>query len=590
VNKFLIRSIYFYYKSLKYYRMNLKYHFLMWISLFFIIFYTIIIFLLILSGSTGKRQQNQEISEDEEFVEDDRFNILFAIADDMSWLHTSFSGCEAIQTPYIDYLARNGVWFNHAYCSAPSCSASRASVLTGRNGFELREGACLWSIIPSEFKTYTEYLEESGYFTGYTGKGWGPGDWEDSGRKKNPAGKGYQEVRTIPYEQLGDSNPMSNVDYAANFAEFLRDRPVGKPFCFWYGAFEPHRDYLKDIGLMMGKQPDDIDVPDFLPDVPEVRHDILDYLVEIEWFDHHLGKMIGILREEGELDNTLIVVTSDNGMPFPRAKSNLYEYGTHMPLVIFCKKLIPGGREIDDLVSLTDLAPTFLEVADLPVPEEMSGKSLLDILNSNISGQADPSRNRIFTFRERHAWVQPDGQIYPMRAMRKNQFLIIWNPKPDMYPAGHPDPQYNFNYYPYGDVDNSPTKDFLLSLQKKEAMRWYYDLAWAKRPEFELYNLADDSFQVKNLAGMEEYDELLFQLQQELKNYLDERGDLRMKGQEAVYFKAPYYANKGFDSGGLSPGEWEKLTEEEKKMAIEKGKKRLEENMEKLESLGWELN
>ncbi len=552
--------------------------------------FTLIICLLALSGCTGRRQQNQEFSEDEEFMEDDRPNILFAIADDMSWLHTSFTGCKAINTPNIDYLARNGAWFNNAYCSAPSCSASRASILTGRNGFELREGACLWSILPSEFKTYTEYLEESGYFTGYTGKGWGPGDWEESGRKKNPAGEAYQSIRKVPYEQFEDTNPMSNVDYAANFAEFLKKRPSGQPFCFWYGAYEPHRDYLKNIGRMMGKKTDDVKVPSFLPDVPEVRNDILDYMVEVEWFDLHLGKMIDLLREAGELDNTFIVVTSDNGMPFPRAKSNLYEYGTHMPLVIFCKKLIPGGREIDDLVSHADLAPTFLELAGLPVPEEMSGKSLMEIINSNLSGQIDPSRNRIFTFRERHAWVQPEGRIFPMRAMRKDQYLIIWNPVPGMFPAGNPDPQYNFNYYPYGDIDNSPTKDFLLSLQSNENMKWYDDLVWEKRPEFELYNLAEDPYQIKNLAGLKEYGEILVQLQNELKDYLTGRGDLRMKGDEDVYYNAPYYNQKGLASGGLSLKEWKKLNEEEKKLAIEKEKKKLGENLEKLKMLGWELN
>jgi len=551
---------------------------------------TLVIFLLTLSGCTGRRQQNQEFSGNEEFVEDNRPNILFTIADDMSWLHAGYAGCEAIQTPNIDYLARNGTWFNHAYCSAPSCSASRASILTGRNGFELREGACLWSIIPSEFKTYTEYLEESGYFTGYTGKGWGPGDWEDSGRKKNPAGEGYNRILKVPYEQFGDSNPMSNVDYAANFAEFLKRKPSGQPFCFWYGAFEPHRDYLKNIGQMMGKKINAVEVPSFLPDVPEVRNDILDYLVEVEWFDLHLGKMIDLLREEGELDNTFIVVTSDNGMPFPRAKSNLYEYGTHMPLVIFYKKLIPGGREIDDLVSHTDLAPTFLELAGLPVPGEMSGRSLIEILNSNLSGQIDPSRNRIFTFRERHAWVQPEGQIYPMRAMRKGQYLIIWNPEPDMYPAGHPDPQNNFNYYPYGDVDNSPTKDFLLSLQNNETMKWYYDIAWGKRPEFELYDLDEDPYQIKNLAGIEEYSEILVQLQNELKDYLTGRGDLRMKGEENIYFSAPYYAQKGLASGGLFLKEWEKLSDEEKKLTIERENKKIDENKEKLKRLGWGIN
>lgn len=511
--------------------------------------FVLFILLIVITGCKGKRQQTQEIYDDEEVVNDDRPNILFAIADDMSWIHTSFIGCKAVQTPSIDWLARNGAWFNNAYCSAPSCSASRASILAGRNGFELKEGACLWSIFPSEFKTYTEYLEESGYFTGFTGKGWGPGDWKDGGREKNPAGDGFNDHRKIPYEKLGENVPISQIDYAANFEQFLKEKPYGRPFCFWYGATEPHRDYLKGIGQLMGKKTEDVDVPDFLPDVPEVRNDILDYLAEIEWFDMHLGKMIHMLQKTGELDNTVIVVTSDNGMPFPRAKSNLYEYGTHMPLVIFCKKLIPGGRMIDDLVSLTDLAPTFLEIAGLEVPDEMSGESLVDILNSNVSGYIDASRNRIFTFRERHAWVHQNGEIFPMRAMRKDNFLLIWNPVSQRYPAGDPDPQYNFNNYPYGDVDNSPSKDFILSLKYKEGMNWYFDLAFGKRKEYELYDLSEDPFQLKNLAGMEEYRDIQSQLSKELKEYLIERGDLRMKGEEDIYFNAPYYSGKGLKTG-----------------------------------------
>src|SRR4030042_786308 len=501
----------------------------------------VFIFALALSDCSGKRKQNTEISE-EEFVIDNRPNILFAIADDMSWMHAGFSGCKAVRTPAIDYLAQNGAWFNNAYCSAPSCSASRASILSGRNGFELKEGACLWSIFPAEFKTYTEYLEESGYFTGYTGKGWGPGDWKDGGRNNNPAGEEYNKITKIPFEQLGETNTISHIDYAANFEQFLKERPEGKPFCFWYGATEPHRDYLKGIGQIMGKRIEDVEVPAFLPDVPEVRNDILDYLVEIEWFDLHLGKMIELLRETGELNNTLVVVTSDNGMPFPRAKSNLYEYGTHMPLIIYFKKLIPGGRQIDDLVSHTDLAPTILEIAGLPVPEEMSGKSLVEILNSNVSGVVNASRNRVFTFRERHAWVQPDGKIYPIRAIRKNNFLLIWNPEYEMYPAGHPDPKYNFNNYPYGDVDNSPSKDFILSVKESKGMSWYYNLCFGKREEYELYNLADDPFQLKNLAGMKEFSKTQSLLVKELKEYLMERGDLRMKGEEETYFNAPYYS------------------------------------------------
>jgi len=348
--------------------------------------YAALFLLLVCMSCKNKQQQNQLDDTYDELSESvERPNILLAIADDMSWIHTSFTGYEAISTPNIDYIAQNGVWFNHAYCSAPSCTASRGSLLTGRNGWELEEGACLWSILPSKFITYTDLLEEAGYHVGYTGKGWGPGDAKDSGRQRNPAGEDYNRITEVPYEQLGKDNPMSHTNYAANFEDFLEDKPVGQPFCFWFGCYEPHRDYLKGIGQILGKDPESVQVPGFLPDVPEVRNDILDYLTEVEWYDTHLGKMINILRRSGEIDNTIIVVTSDNGMPFPRAKANLYEYGTRMPLAIFYKKMIPGGRILEDMVSLTDLAPTFLEMAGLPIPGEMSGSSLVEILNSNLS-------------------------------------------------------------------------------------------------------------------------------------------------------------------------------------------------------------
>jgi N-sulfoglucosamine sulfohydrolase len=538
----------------------------------------------------NKPQQNQLNDIYNEVTEKvERPNILLAIADDMSWIHSSFTGCEAISTPNIDYVARNGVWFNQAYCSAPSCTASRGALLTGRNGWELEEGACLWSILPSKFLTYTGLLEEAGYHVGYTGKGWGPGNVKNGGREKNPAGETYNRITNVPYERLGKEIPMGKIDYAANFEEFLEDKPEGQPFCFWFGCYEPHRDYLKGIGQIMGKDPENVKVPGFLPDVPEIRSDMLDYMVEIEWYDTHLGRMIDRLRHSGEIDNTIIVVTSDNGMPFPRAKANLYEYGTRMPLAIFYKKMIPGGRILEDLVSLTDLAPTFLEMAGLPIPAKMSGTSLVEILNSNLSGHIDPGRNRVFTYRERHAWVHEEGDIYPMRAMRKDNYLLIWNQKPDMYPAGDRDPQYNFNYYPYGDVDNSPTKDLLLSIQGNEDMNMYYRLAWGKRPEYELFNLSDDPFQMKNLAEREEQRELLASMKSELHAYLVSRGDLRMSGREQIYHDAPYYAMKGLESGGLFLARWESLDEEQKQKTIEREKKILEENLEKLEELGWTL-
>ncbi|RLD70649.1 MAG: heparan N-sulfatase, partial [Bacteroidetes bacterium] len=346
-------------------------------------------------------------------------NILFCISDDQSWLHTSIGGCKAVQTPGFDRVARDGIMFSQAFCAAPACDPSRAAILTGQDIWRLKEAACHGAGFPAGFMVYPDILEKAGYKVGHTGKGRGAGSPEISGRTRDLAGPAYSKIR------IKAPLNISNTDYFANFEAFLKEKEAGQPFCFWYGGHEPHRGYKKGIGLEYGKNPEDVIVPGFLPDTPEVRSDMLDYFVEIEWFDSHLCRMLEILEEQGELDNTIVVVTSDNGMPFPKAKSNLYEYGTRMPLAIMWPSRIKKGRTVDDLVSLTDLAATYLEAAGIPVPKEMTSKSLMPILLSEESGFIDPDRTAVYTARERHGWTQKNGEIYAMRAIRTNEYLYI---------------------------------------------------------------------------------------------------------------------------------------------------------------------
>ncbi len=487
-----------------------------------------------------------------------RPNILFAISDDQTWVHTSFAGCEAVKTPAFDWVAKNGVYFENAFCSAPSCSASRAAVLSGRNGFELEQGGDLWSIFPAKFKTYTDILEQEGYDVGYTGKGWGPGSWEESGRKRNPAGYKFNDLKDTPYAEQGGAKYISDIDYASNFRKFLDEKPEGTPFSFWFSAFEPHRPYDKGLGKRIGIDPSKIKVPAFLPDNEEVRSDIADYLAEIQWYDHHLQTMIDILREKGLLDNTIIVVTSDNGMPFPRAKANLYEYGTHEPLAIYWGKNIKSGRRVSDLVSFTDFAPTFLEAAGVEVPEEMSGKSLMPVLKSEKQGAVDPSRNRVITFRERHAWSQPGGESTPFRALRKNNWLLIWNMKPDMWPAGHPDGKYNWDFWPFGDDDYGPSKEEVMKLKHSGNKPDLFSLAFGKRPEYELFDLSNDPFTMNNVAASPSNSEVLEDMKKELLNYMKERHDPRVEGTADLFTNAVYFAQQGFNTGGIFLRDWEK--------------------------------
>lgn len=238
-----------------------------------------------------------------------RPNILIAISDDQSFQHTSFAGYPGVSTPHFDRVAKEGVYFSNAIVASPGCSPSRAAFLTGKHTWMIEEAGTHSSLFPQQYVTFTDVLAEAGYAVGYTGKAWGPGDWKASGRTQNPVGPKFGELTLNP-----PHDEMSPVDYAANFDAFLQQRPSEAPFVFWFGAHEPHRKFDTGMGLRQGKKLEDAPPPAFLPDNPTVRSDLLDYCIEIEWFDSHLGRMIASLEQAGELDNTIIIVTSDNGM------------------------------------------------------------------------------------------------------------------------------------------------------------------------------------------------------------------------------------------------------------------------------------
>ena len=462
-----------------------------------------------------------------------RPNILFAISDDQSWLHTGAMGDPNVETPAFDRVAHEGALFTHAFSAAPSCAPSRSAVLTGQSIWRIEDAGLLMGTIPSKFDLFPLLLEDSGYEIGYTGKAWGPGDWQAGGLTRYPTGREFAEQK---YESVAPG--IRNNNYAANFNDFLAQREDGKPFFFWYGASEPHRAYDYDAGVKQGKKPETVSVPSFLPDTDEVRRDILDYYVEIEWFDAHLMRMIDALEKGGELDNTIIVVTSDNGMPFPRAKTTLYDWGTRMPLAISWPAQVPGGRRVDDLVSHTDFAPTFLEAAGLPVPEMMTGRSLLPVLTSDNEGRVDPARDRVFTAIERHTWTRPNGAPYPVRAIRTPDYLYIRNYEPGRWPAGDPDLDAEPQSF-YGDVDRCPTKTFMLEAPIKQKFAREFELSFGRRPAEELYKIADDPGQIDNLASNLDYAETREKLSQALASHLAKTGDPRSRG-ESPWDYYPY--------------------------------------------------
>lgn len=456
-----------------------------------------------------------------------RPNILFVIMDDWSWPHAGAYGDKVVNTPAFDWVASHGLLFTNAFCVSPSCTPSRGSVLTGQTIHRLEEGGNLWSILPKKFTVYPELLEAAGYQVGYTGKGWDPGILKGSGRTRNPAGPAYNDITLAPPTPV-----VSDKDYAGNFEAFINSKPKDKPFCFWYGGHEPHRKYEKGMGLQQGKNPDKVQVPAFLPDLPEVRRDLLDYYAEVEWADQHLSKMITLLKETGQLDNTLIMVTGDNGLPFPRAKANLYDAGTRMPLAVCWPARIAAGGSTDTFVSFTDFAPTFLEAAGLKPLPVMTGRSFLRLLE----GKTNSHRDTVFLERERHARVRPGNVGYPCRAIRTKAFLYIRNFHPERWPAGDPEK--------FGDVDASPTKQFILDNRNKKNIHRFYELAFAKRPAEELYDLQKDSAQLINVAGDPAYASVKQQLSKQLAHWMEQTADPRAQGGERPWDQYPYYTGE----------------------------------------------
>lgn len=399
-----------------------------------------------------------------------RPNILIAVSDDQSFAHTGASGDPVVRTPGFDRVAAEGVRFTHAFCSSPSCTPSRGSILTGQECYRLEEGVNLWSSLPARFTTYPDLLGTEGYHVGYSGKGWGPGSLEAGGRTRNPAGPHFPDFRT-----------------------FFESLPEGSPFCYWFGSRDPHRAYVEGSGLASGLSLEDVQVPEFLPDHRVVRSDILDYCFEIERFDRHLVSILGLLEQHGQLDETLVVVTSDNGMPFPRAKADLYDYGSRVPLAVRWPERIPGGRVVNDLVSLVDVAPTLLEATSLARDPDMTGRSLLKGLMSRRQGSLDAARNHVILARERHTPWREGRVGYPMRAIRTDRHLYIRNLARDRWPAGDPPV--------FGEVDPSPTKNLLRDGRNVAEFQRYHRAAFAKRPAEELYDAKLDPGQMRNLAA-----------------------------------------------------------------------------------------
>jgi arylsulfatase A-like enzyme len=519
-----------------------------------------------------------------------RLNILFVFADDWGRYASAYAAVDGkgtindvIKTPNVDRVAREGVLFRRAFVNAPSCTPCRSSMLTGRFFFNTGRGAILnGAVWDSAIPSFPLLLRDAGYHIGKSYKVWSPGTPADA-----PIGGqqyAYEKAGRAPNNFSEEATAMvaggATIDAArekildqvrGNFDAFIADRKPGLPWLYFFGPTTTHRTWIKGSGKKLwGIEPDDLKgkMPEFLPDVPEVREDVADYLGECQAVDAYVGVLMKKLEESGELEHTIVVVTGDHGMPgVPAGKCNLYDHGTSVALAIRWPGGKPG-RVIDDFFCMPDIAPTFMEIGGVTPPDGLYGRSILPLLKSDESGQIDPTRAFVITGRERHvATAREDNKPYPMRALRTADFLYIRNFAPERWPMGAPlsasepgsppplEVLERETYAAFPDMDASPTKAWLIWHREEPAWKWLSEFAFGKRAGEELYDLRKDPHEIHNVAADPAYAAEKEKFAAQLMKTLTEAGDPRVTGDGQTFERAPFTeaGEKGAKRAGKQP-------------------------------------
>jgi len=502
----------------------------------------------------------------------ERPNILFFFADDWGRFariyaeHGRTAGLNGIlKTPNLDRLAKSGVLFRNAHVNAPSCTPCRSSLLSGQHFWRTGRGAILQGAVWDEtIPTYPLLLRDAGYHLGKSYKVWSPGSPADApyGGQKHAyekAGRAFNNFSENATELVAKGATVEAArtklleEVRGNFQAMLAAKPAGQPFAYWFGPTNTHRTWVRGSGKKLWDiDPDALKgkLPTFLPDVPVVREDLADYLGEAQALDAAMGVLLAELEKTGELSRTLIAVSGDHGAPgFPHGKCNLYAFGTGVTLILSGPG-IKGGRVVDDMVSLPDLAPTFLEAGGVKPPAVMTGRSLWNVLQSERQGLVDPSRTWIVAGRERHVEIaRPDYTPYPQRVLRTLDHALIVNFKPERWPLGDhyrldgkDEPTFDevaqTTFVTLPDDDAGPTKAWFVGARKSPEWSALFDKFYGRRPMFELYDLRKDPDEMNNVAEDPAYAAVRKEMTDRLFAILRETGDPRMTD-DGKYFETP---------------------------------------------------
>ncbi len=401
-----------------------------------------------------------------------RPNFVFLISDDQSYSGAGCDGNPAVHTPNIDRLAREGLRFTQGFAPSPSCSPSRSAILTGESPHETGTSR-FRSPMPPAQKTILEYLKGANYYTGAF--------------KKVHQGTEFWSR----WDFKGLHKPLRT---------FFEARPKDRPFFLHIGYHDPHRPYLPGERYPEKNPRKSVEIPSFLPDTPGVRKDISHYYEAIERLDVKVGYVLQLLEKYELAENTLVIFTSDQGMAFPGAKGTLYDPGLHVPLIARWPGKIKAGRTSSDLVSLIDLAPTWLQAAGVPVPKAMNGRSFLPLL----LGRSFQPREALYAERNFHTHLDL------IRCVRTSRYKLIHNYLPEV------------PYRPLSDIARSPSWRSIENLEhqgklSRNLVELYFK---TPRPQEEFYDLQNDPGEMKNLAKDPKHRAELLHLQELLSRWM----------------------------------------------------------------------
>lgn len=410
-----------------------------------------------------------------------RLNFVLFITDDIAQEDLGCYGSPCAKTPNLDQLAADGLRFDNAYLTISSCSPSRCSIITGR--YPHNTGAAeLHTDLPTDQHTFIQSLQAAGYHTVISGK--------------NHMGKAAALGFDVESKGKG---PGKEEDWV----QLMAARPADKPFFFWFGSSDAHRDWQID-GSAPVYDPAEVQVPPYLYDGPETRRDLAAYFHEVSRTDTYAGKIRAELRRQGVEGDTFFIYMADNGRPFPRCKTRVYDSGVKTPFIVSAPgRVKPGVTR--SLISSIDISATVLALAGVEKPETVQGVSFVPILED----PAAVTRDYVFSEHNWHVFQAHE------RMVRHGDWIYIRNAYPHLqnlcmegdasYPAGAE----LWKMEAAGKLDPATQRDIFL----------------VPRPADELYRISKDPHQLTNLAARPEHAPVLEQLRALLDRWADETGD-----------------------------------------------------------------